>query len=150
MDMKIPIVVSSFTARFFLGLIFSSFAGFISWVFFFDGSGTDQNIYYLRQSLVIGIPVGITVSLMWWNTESSGIMMIIQAGLICLFTICVPFLIVNFSNIDVGTTLVGPSLRVPVISLGDILKKMLMGAVLGGNIVASLFFLYRSLFHKEI
>ncbi|MDE0744797.1 MAG: hypothetical protein OSB66_03610 [SAR202 cluster bacterium] len=148
--MKIPIVVSSFTARFFLGLIFSSFAGFISWVFFFDGSGTDQNIYYLRQSLVIGIPVGITVSLMWWNTESSGIMMIIQAGLICLFTICVPFLIVNFSNIDVGTTLVGPSLRVPVISLGDILKKMLMGAVLGGNIVASLFFLYRSLFHKEI
>ena len=148
--MKIPIVVSSFTARFFLGLIFSSFAGFISWVFFFDGSGTDQNIYYLRQSLVIGIPVGITVSLMWWNTESSGIMMIIQAGLICLFTICVPFLIVNFSNIDVGTTLVGPSLRVPVISLGDILKKMLMGAVLGGNVVASLFFLYRSLFHKEI
>lgn len=148
--MKIPIVVSSFTARFFLGLIFSSFAGFISWVFFFDGSGTDQNIYYLRQSLVIGIPVGITVSLMWWNTESSGIMMIIQAGLICLFTICVPFLIVNFSNMDVGTTLVGPSLRVPVISLGDILKKMLMGAVLGGNIVASLFFLYRSLFHKEI
>ena len=148
--MKIPIVVSSFTARFFLGLIFSSFAGFISWVFFFDGSGTDQNIYYLRQSLVIGIPVGITVSLMWWNTESSGIMMIIQAGLICLFTICVPFLIVNFSNIDVGTTLVGPSLRVPVISLGDIFKKMLMGAVLGGNVVASLFFLYRSLFHKEI
>ena len=148
--MKIPIVVSSFTARFFLGLIFSSFAGFISWVFFFDGSGTDQNIYYLRQSLVIGIPVGITVSLMWWNTESSGIMMIIQAGLVCLFTICVAFLIVNFSNIDVGTTLVGPSLRVPVISLGDILKKMLMGAVLGGNIVASLFFLYRSLFHKEI
>lgn len=148
--MKIPIVVSSFTARFFLGLIFSSFAGFISWVFFFDGSGIDQNSYYLRQGLVIGIPVGITVSLMWWNTESSGIMMIIQAGLICLFTICVPFLIVNFSNIDVGTTLVGPSLRVPVISLGDILKKMLMGAVLGGNIVASLFFLYRSLFHKEI
>mgnify|MGYP001502040095 FL=1 len=148
--MKIPIVVSSFTARFFLGLIFSSFAGFISWVFFFDGSGTDQNIYYLRQSLVIGIPVGITVSLMWWNTESSGIMMIIQAGLICLFTICVAFLIVNFSNIDVGTTLVGPSLRVPVISLGDIFKKMLMGAVLGGNVVASLFFLYRSLFHKEI
>lgn len=148
--MKIPIIVSSFTARFFLGLIFSSFAGFISWVFFFDGSGTDQNIYYLRQSLVIGIPVGITVSLMWWNTESSGIMMIIQAGLICLFTICVPFLIVNFSNIDVGTTLVGPSLRVPVISLGDIFKKMLMGAVLGGNVVASLFFLYRSLFHKEI
>ena len=148
--MKIPIVVSSFTARFFLGLVFSSFAGFISWVFFFDGSGTDQNIYYLRQSLVIGIPVGITVSLMWWNTESSGIMMIIQAGLVCLFTICVAFLIVNFSNIDVGTTLVGPSLRVPVISLGDILKKMLMGAVLGGNIVASLFFLYRSLFHKEI
>ena len=148
--MKIPIIVSSFTARFFLGLIFSSFAGFISWVFFFDGSGTDQNIYYLRQSLVIGIPVGITVSLMWWNTESSGIMMIIQAGLVCLFTICVAFLIVNFSNIDVGTTLVGPSLRVPVISLGDILKKMLMGAVLGGNIVASLFFLYRSLFHKEI
>ena len=148
--MKIPIVVSSFTARFFLGLIFSSFAGFISWVFFFDGSGTDQNIYYLRQSLVIGIPVGITVSLMWWNTESSGIIMIIQAGLICLFTICVPFLIVNFSNIDVGTTLVGPSLRVPVISLGDIFKKMLMGAVLGGNVVASLFFLYRSLFHKEI
>ena len=148
--MKIPIVVSSFTARFFLGLIFSSFAGFISWVFFFDGSGTDQNIYYLRQSLVIGIPVGITVSLMWWNTESSGIIMIIQAGLVCLFTICVAFLIVNFSNIDVGTTLVGPSLRVPVISLGDILKKMLMGAVLGGNVVASLFFLYRSLFHKEI
>ena len=148
--MKIPIIVSSFTARFFLGLVFSSFAGFISWVFFFDGSGTDQNIYYLRQSLVIGIPVGITVSLMWWNTESSGIMMIIQAGLVCLFTICVAFLIVNFSNIDVGTTLVGPSLRVPVISLGDILKKMLMGAVLGGNIVASLFFLYRSLFHKEI
>ncbi len=148
--MKIPIVVSSFTARFFLGLIFSSFAGFISWVFFFDGSGIDQNSYYLRQGLVIGIPVGITVSLMWWNTESSGIMMIIQAGLICLFTICVPFLIVNFSNIDVGTTLVGPSLRVPVISLGDIFKKMLMGAVLGGNVVASLFFLYRSLFHKEI
>ncbi|SVA69419.1 uncharacterized protein METZ01_LOCUS122273 [marine metagenome] len=148
--MKIPIVVSSFTARLFLGLIFSSFAGFISWVFFFDGSGIDQNVYYLRQSLVIGIPVGITVSLMWWNTESSGIMMIIQAGLVCLFTICVPFLIVNFSNIDVGTTLVGPSLRVPVISLGDIFKKMLMGAVLGGNVVASLFFLYRSLFHKEI
>ena len=148
--MKIPIVVSSFTARFFLGLIFSSFAGFISWVFFFDGSGIDQNVYYLRQSLVIGIPVGITVSLMWWNTESSGIMMIIQAGLVCLFTICVAFLIVNFSNIDVGTTLVGPSLRVPVISLGDIFKKMLMGAVLGGNVVASLFFLYRSLFHKEI
>jgi hypothetical protein len=150
MNMKIPIVVSSFTARLFLGLIFSSFAGFISWVFFFDGSGIDQNVYYLRQSLVIGIPVGITVSLMWWNTESSGIMMIIQAGLVCLFTICVPFLIVNFSNIDVGTTLVGPSLRVPVISLGDIFKKMLMGAVLGGNVVASLFFLYRSLFHKEI
>ena len=148
--MKIPIIVSSFTARLFLGLIFSSFAGFISWVFFFDGSGIDQNVYYLRQSLVIGIPVGITVSLMWWNTESSGIMMIIQAGLVCLFTICVPFLIVNFSNIDVGTTLVGPSLRVPVISLGDIFKKMLMGAVLGGNVVASLFFLYRSLFHKEI
>ena len=148
--MKIPIVVSSFTARLFLGLIFSSFAGFISWVFFFDGSGIDQNVYYLRQSLVIGIPVGITVSLMWWNTESSGIMMIIQAGLVCLFTICVAFLIVNFSNIDVGTTLVGPSLRVPVISLGDIFKKMLMGAVLGGNVVASLFFLYRSLFHKEI
>ena len=148
--MKIPIVVSSFTARLFLGLIFSSFAGFISWVFFFDGSGIDQNVYYLRQSLVIGIPVGITVSLMWWNTESSGPMMIIQAGLVCLFTICVPFLIVNFSNIDVGTTLVGPSLRVPVISLGDIFKKMLMGAVLGGNVVASLFFLYRSLFHKEI
>ena len=148
--MKIPIVVSSFTARLFLGLIFSSFAGFISWVFFFDGSEIDQNVYYLRQSLVIGIPVGITVSLMWWNTESSGIMMIIQAGLVCLFTICVPFLIVNFSNIDVGTTLVGPSLRVPVISLGDIFKKMLMGAVLGGNVVASLFFLYRSLFHKEI
>ena len=148
--MKIPIVVSSFTARLFLGLIFSSFAGFISWVFFFDGSGIDQNVYYLRQSLVIGIPVGITVSLMWWNTESSGIMMIIQAGLVCLFTICVPFLIVNFSNIDVGTTLVGPSLRVPVISLGDIFKKMLMGAVLGGNVLASLFFLYRSLFHKEI
>jgi len=148
--MKIPIVVSSFTARFFLGLIFSSFAGFISWVFFFDGSGVDQNAYYLRQSLIIGIPVGITVSLMWWNTESSGIMMIIQAGLVCLFTICVAFLIVNFSNIDVGTTLVGPSLRVPVISLGDIFKKMLMGAVLGGNVVASLFFLYRSLFHKEI
>ncbi len=148
--MKIPIVVSSFTARLFLGLIFSSFAGFISWVFFFDGSGIDQNVYYLRQSLVIGIPVGITVSLMWWNTESSGIMMIIQAGLVCLFTICVPFLIVNFSNIDVGTTLVGPSLRVPVISLGDIFKKILMGAVLGGNVVASLFFLYRSLFHKEI
>ena len=148
--MKIPIVVSSFTARFFLGLIFSSFAGFISWVFFFDGSGIDQNVYYLRQSLVIGIPVGITVSLMWWNTESSGIIMIIQAGLVCLFTICVAFLIVNFSNIDVGTTLVGPSLRVSVISLGDIFKKMLMGAVLGGNVVASLFFLYRSLFHKEI
>ena len=148
--MKIPIVVSSFTARLFLGLIFSSFAGFISWVFFFDGSGIDQNVYYLRQSLVIGIPVGITVSLMWWNTESSGIIMIIQAGLVCLFTICVAFLIVNFSNIDVGTTLVGPSLRVPVISLGDIFKKMLMGAVLGGNVVASLFFLYRSLFHKEI
>jgi len=148
--MKIPIVVSSFTARFFLGLIFSSFAGFISWVFFFDGSGIDQNVYYLRQSLVIGIPVGITVSLMWWNTESSGPMMIIQAGLVCLFTICVAFLIVNFSNIDVGTTLVGPSLRVSVISLGDIFKKMLMGAVLGGNVVASLFFLYRSLFHKEI
>ena len=150
MNIKIPILVSSFTARLFLGLIFSSFAGFISWVFFFDGSGIDQNVYYLRQSLVIGIPVGITVSLMWWNTESSGIMMIIQAGLVCLFTICVPFLIVNFSNIDVGTTLVGPSLRVPVISLGDIFKKMLMGAVLGGNVVASLFFLYRSLFHKEI
>ena len=148
--MKIPIIVSSFTARFFLGLVFSSFAGFISWVFFFDGSGVDQNAYYLRQSLIIGIPVGITVSLMWWNTESSGIMMIIQAGLVCLFTICVAFLIVNFSNIDVGTTLVGPSLRVPVISLGDIFKKMLMGAVLGGNVVASLFFLYRSLFHKEI
>ena len=148
--MKIPIVVSSFTARLFLGLIFSSFAGFISWVFFFDGSGIDQNVYYLRQSLIIGLPVGITVSLMWWNTESSGIIMIIQAGLVCLFTICVPFLIVNFSNIDVGTTLVGPSLRVPVISLGDIFKKMLMGAVLGGNVVASLFFLYRSLFHKEI
>ena len=148
--MKIPIIVSSFTARFFLGLVFSSFAGFISWVFFFDGSGVDQNAYYLRQSLIIGLPVGITVSLMWWNTESSGIMMIIQAGLVCLFTICVPFLIVNFSNIDVGTTLVGPSLRVPVISLGDIFKKMLMGAVLGGNVVASLFFLYRSLFHKEI
>ena len=148
--MKIPIVVSSFTARFFLGLIFSSFAGFISWVFFFDGSGVDQNAYYLRQSLIIGLPVGITVSLMWWNTESSGIIMIIQAGLVCLFTICVAFLIVNFSNIDVGTTLVGPSLRVPVISLGDIFKKMLMGAVLGGNVVASLFFLYRSLFHKEI
>ena len=148
--MKIPIVVSSFTARFFLGLIFSSFAGFISWVFFFDGSGVDQNAYYLRQSLIIGIPVGITVSLMWWNTESSGIMMIIQAGSVILFTICLPLLIVNFSNIDVGTTLVGPSLRVPVISLGDIFKKMLMGAVLGGNVVASLFFLYRSLFHKEI
>ena len=148
--MKIPIIVSSFTARFFLGLVFSSFAGFISWVFFFDGSGVDQNAYYIRQSLIIGLPVGITVSLMWWNTESSGIIMIIQAGLVCLFTICVAFLIVNFSNIDVGTTLVGPSLRVPVISLGDILKKMLMGAVLGGNIVASLFFLYRSLFHKEI
>ena len=148
--MKIPIIVSSFTARFFLGLVFSSFAGFISWVFFFDGSGVDQNAYYLRQSLIIGIPVGITVSLMWWNTESSGIIMIIQAGLVCLFTICVAFLIVNFSNIDVGTTLVGPSLRVPVISLGDIFKKMLMGAVLGGNVVASLFFLYRSLFHKEI
>ena len=148
--MKIPIIVSSFTARFFLGLVFSSFAGFISWVFFFDGSGVDQNVYYLRQSLIIGLPVGITVSLMWWNTESSGIIMIIQAGLVCLFTICVAFLIVNFSNIDVGTTLVGPSLRVPVISLGDIFKKMLMGAVLGGNIVASLFFLYRSLFHKEI
>ncbi|MBA40017.1 MAG: hypothetical protein CL894_05710 [Dehalococcoidia bacterium] len=148
--MKIPIIVSSFTARFFLGLVFSSFAGFISWVFFFDGSGVDQNAYYLRQSLIIGLPVGITVSLMWWNTESSGIIMIIQAGLVCLFTICVAFLIVNFSNIDVGTTLVGPSLRVPVISLGDIFKKMLMGAVLGGNVVASLFFLYRSLFHKEI
>jgi len=150
MNMKIPIIVSSFTARFFLGLVFSSFAGFISWVFFFDGSGVDQNVYYLRQSLIIGLPVGITVSLMWWNTESSGIIMIIQAGLVCLFTICVAFLIVNFSNIDVGTTLVGPSLRVPVISLGDIFKKMLMGAVLGGNVVASLFFLYRSLFHKEI
>jgi|TARA_B100000745_G_scaffold286883_1_gene223125 hypothetical protein len=150
MNMKIPIIVSSFTARFFLGLVFSSFAGFISWVFFFDGSGVDQNAYYLRQSLIIGLPVGITVSLMWWNTESSGIIMIIQAGLVCLFTICVAFLIVNFSNIDVGTTLVGPSLRVPVISLGDIFKKMLMGAVLGGNVVASLFFLYRSLFHKEI
>ena len=148
--MKIPIIVSSFTARFFLGLVFSSFAGFISWVFFFDGSGVDQNAYYLRQSLIIGLPVGITVSLMWWNTESSGPMMIIQAGLVCLFTICVAFLIVNFSNIDVGTTLVGPSLRVSVISLGDIFKKMLMGAVLGGNVVASLFFLYRSLFHKEI
>ena len=148
--MKIPIIVSSFTARFFLGLVFSSFAGFISWVFFFDGSGVDQNAYYLRQSLIIGLPVGITVSLMWWNTESSGIIMIIQAGLVCLFTICVAFLIVNFSNIDVGTTLVGPSLRVPVISLGDIFKKMLMGAVLGGNVLASLFFLYRSLFHKEI
>ena len=123
--MKIPIIVSSFTARFFLGLVFSSFAGFISWVFFFDGSGVDQNAYYLRQSLIIGLPVGITVSLMWWNTESSGIMMIIQAGLVCLFTICVPFLIVNFSNIDVGTTLVGPSLRVPVVSLGDIFKKTL-------------------------
>ncbi len=119
-------------------------------MFFFDGSGVDQNAYYLRQSLVIGIPVGITVSLMWWNTESSGIIMIIQAGLVILFTICLPLLIVNFSNIDVGTTLLGPSLRVPVVSLGDILKKMLLAAVLGGNVLASLFFLYRSLFHKEM
>ena len=150
MNIKIPILVSSFTARFFLGLIFSSFAGFISWVFFFDGSGIDQNVYYVKQSLVLGIPVGFTVSLMWWNTESSGIMMAAQAVVIILFAICLPLLVVNFSNIDVGTTLLGPSLRVPVVSLGDIFKKMLMGAVLGGNVLASLFFLYRSLFHKEI
>jgi hypothetical protein len=150
MNIKIPIVVAFFTARLFLGLIFSSFAGFISWVFFFDGSGIDQNAYYLRQSLVIGIPAGITVSLIWWNTESSGIIMMIQAVLVILFTIFLPLLAVNFSDIDVGTTLLGPSLRVPVISLGDIFKKMLIGAILGGNVLAALFFLYRSLFHKEI
>jgi hypothetical protein len=60
---------------------------------------------------------------MWWNTESSGIIMIVQAGFVILFTLFLPLLIVNFSNIDVRTTFLGPSLGVPVISLEDSLKK---------------------------
>ena len=49
-----------------------------------------------------------------------------------------------------GTTLVGPSTRVPVVSIGDIFKKMMLATVLAANFAGAAFFLYRSVVYKEI
>jgi hypothetical protein len=43
----------------------------------FQGSSVGQEVYYLKQSIVIGIPAGLTISLIWWNPESPKHMMII-------------------------------------------------------------------------
>ena len=117
---------------------------------FFQGSSVDQEVYYLKQSVVIGIPAGLVISLIWWNPESPKPMMFVQGFTIILISVLSPLAIVNLMSIDVGTTLVGPSTRVPVVSIGDIFKKMMLATVLAANFAGATFFLYRSVVYKEI
>ena len=117
---------------------------------FFQGSGIDQDIYYIEQSLVVGAPIGMVASLIWWNAESSKFVMLIQLGLVVLVSISSAFIAVNVAEIETSTTLYGPSFRVPVVSIGEVFKNMLMGGVVGGNVMAGLFFCYRSVIHNEV
>ncbi len=149
-NIRIPLILTSTLARIVLGLLFSSFAAFVSWVMFFQGSGLNQEVYYLKQSVVIGLPAGLAISLIWWNPESPNLMMIFQGFTIVLISVLSPLVIVNLIGIDSGTTLVGPSLRVPVLSITDIFKKMMLSAVLAANFTGAAFFLYRSVVHQEI
>jgi hypothetical protein len=149
-NIKIPLLLTSALARVVLGLLFSSFAAFVSWVMFFQGSSVDQEVYYLKQSVVIGIPAGLVISLIWWNPESPKLMMFVQGFTIILISVLSPLAIVNLMSIDMGTTLVGPSTRVPVVSIGDIFKKMMLATVLAANFAGAAFFLYRSVVYKEI
>ena len=150
MKIEIPLVLTAILARIFLGLLFSSFVAFVSWVMFFQGSRIDQEVYYLKQSIVIGIPAGLIISLIWWNPESPKHVMIFQAVTIIFISVLSPLVMVNLLDIDVGTTLVGPSVRVPVVSIGDIFKKMMLSTVFAANFAAAVFFLYRSVVLKEI
>ena len=149
-NIGMPLVLTSALARIVLGLLFSSFAAFVSWVLFFQGSSFNEEVYYVRQSIVIGVPAGLAISAIWWNPESPTLMMIFQSATIILISVLSPLVIVSFMDVDAGTTLLGPSMRVPVISIADIFKKMMLSSVLAANFVGATFFLYRSVIHKEI
>jgi hypothetical protein len=116
----------------------------------FQESNVGQEVYYLKQSIVIGIPAGLTISLIWWNPESPKHMMIFQAVTVIFISVLSPLVMVNLLDFDVRTTLVGPSVRVPVVSIGDIFKKMMLSTVLAANFAAAVFFLYRSMVLKKI
>ena len=139
-------------ARAVFGLFAAIALSTVIWSFFwvsFKPSPEELASFFLLQTLVVGIPAGLAVIFAWWNTQSPQRIQVMFIAL-ALFTSVVSAWGTNeLRGVETHYALVNGVLRVPVFSVRHMLASMLFGAVLGGNLVAGVFFLYRSLKYRE-
>lgn len=99
---------------------------------------------------VVGGSAGLGAILAWWNTEAPwrvkllGIVLTVGIAMLSSWT---AFQLIRGNTHFTWVPRVG---QVPVIYLRDALSATLTGGVLGANIVAGLFYLYRAALRREL
>ena len=139
-------------ARAVFGLFAAIALSTVIWSFFwvsFKPSPEELASFFLLQTLVVGIPAGLAVIFAWWNTQSPQRIQVMFIALALFASVVSAWGTNELRGVETHYALVNGVLRVPVFSVRHMLASMLFGAVLGGNLVAGIFFLYRSLKYRE-
>ncbi|SVA27341.1 uncharacterized protein METZ01_LOCUS80195 [marine metagenome] len=139
-------------ARAVFGLFAAIALSTVIWSFFwvsFSPSPEELASFFLLQTLVVGIPAGLAVIFAWWNTQSPQRIQVMFIALALFASVISAWGTNELRGVETHYALANGVLRVPVFSVRHMLASMLFGAVLGGNLVAGVFFLYRSLKYRE-
>lgn len=133
----------------FLAVVIGGIFWVISWLYFQEAAiGTGG--FLVAQAFVVGAFAGLGTMAAWWNMESPRSVQLLYIVFTLGTTIMTAWLAIEVLGVDTYVALVGGTYRIPVMSLGDMLSKMIFAAVLGGNSVGAAFYLYRALRYHEL
>lgn len=147
-DLLLAILVRGI-AGIFLGILLGYGLWVVAWLFFQSMTlGTAG--FLLTQALVVGTSAGLGVVAAWWNMESPRNVQLLAVILTLGTATLTTWLAIEILGVETYAALFGASRRMPVMSIGDMLGKMIFFAVLSGNLAAAGFFLYRALRYREV
>lgn len=135
-----------------LGVFISTALSIVVWVLsqlFLRDLALATTSFFITQSLVIGIPAGVGAVAAWWNPDTAGRLRFIYAAIIPIATALCAWLVVEIRGVQTYYALFGGSYRISVIVQGDLLGTLIVSSVLGGNIIAASFYIYRLIRHRE-
>ena len=140
------------SARAAIGLCVSAAASLGFWWLMWTSyrvSSENLPIFFLVQALIIGGPAALGSIIAWWNTQSSRKINWLFIALVIATAVVSGWLWNEIRGVKTYYALFGGVLRVEVFSLRHMIVGMIIGAVVGGNAMGAVFYLYRALRHRE-
>ena len=139
-------------ARGALGLLSAIVLSFLFWRLtevMFDLSDSSLGLQFLVQSLIVGFAAAVPTVFAWWNTQSKRRIQLVYVVVTLGTAVAGAWLVNEIRGVETYYALFGGVTRLQVFSRTHMFVSMIFGAVIGANVVAAAFYIYRAMRYRE-